>query len=71
MKRFHQLTKDQQTVAISFATSELKDCIEKGIIHFGHPISDTTIREYATCAAEDAYYAEIGDKVIYDIVEEA
>jgi hypothetical protein len=69
MKSFHQLTVAQQTTALSFALAELKECIEMGIVHFNKTISDSVLTEYATCAAKESFYAEEGDKVIYDIAE--
>lgn len=69
MKRFHELTKEQQKTAISFALTELKDLLEKGVVRFDRPASDEVLQEYAICAAEDAYYSEMGDKVIDDIIE--
>lgn len=69
MKRFHELTKDQQIEAVAFAETELKDCMEKGLISFDKPVSQDTVKEYATCAAEDAWYSQPTDKVIADIAE--
>lgn len=67
MKRFHELTKEQQEEAIQFAKRELKDCLEKKIISSDRPLSDAHLTDFATCAAEDAWYAEPTDKVISDI----
>jgi hypothetical protein len=68
MKRFNELTKSQQDEAVNFATLELKECIDMGIVSFDKPVDSHTLTQYATIAAEDAFYAEIGDKVIDDII---
>lgn len=69
MKKFYELTRPQQDQAVDFATRELEDCIQKGLISFDKPITKATLKDYAICAAEDAWYSEPGDKVIDDIVE--
>ena len=70
MKKFHELTKPQQKEAVALATIELRDCIEEGMIVFDKPITDDVLKEYAICAAEDAWYSQPFDKVIEGIAEE-
>lgn len=70
MKRFHELTESQQDQAVTFATDELKDCVERGLVSFDKPVNNTTLKDYAICAAEDAWYSEPGDKVIDDIASQ-
>jgi hypothetical protein len=70
MKRFHDLTKDQQDTAVSYAISEMKDCVEMGLIKFDKPVSDAVIKDYAICAAEDAWYSQPQDKIVADIADE-
>ena len=70
MKRYAQLSKSQQHTAVEFALSELKKCVEMGLVTFPKPVSEATLRDYAQVAAEEGWYAEPGDKVIDDIATE-
>ena len=70
MKRFHELTLSQQEEAIEYALSELKECIEIGMIEADKPLSKEFLRDCAMAMAEEAYYAEKGDKMVYHIAEE-
>lgn len=67
MKRFHELTKPQQELAIEWTIRELKDCIRMGIVDFGKTLSENRIRDFAVGAAEEAYYPEEYDKVVDEI----
>lgn len=69
MKRFEELNADQKGDAVEYALSELRDCIEKGLIHFEKRVSDSTLLGYAEAAAENALYAEEQDKIVYGIVQ--
>ena len=64
MKRFNELTKEQQREAVNFALGEIKSCMELGLIKFGNIVNKSHLEEYARIAAEDAYYTEEGDTVI-------
>ncbi len=70
MKRFEELTKPQQNEAVSFALAEMKECVEMGLIRFDKPVSDNMLKEYALCAAQDAWYSQPQDKIIADIADE-
>lgn len=67
MKRFHELTKQQQVVAVNYAESELKSLISLGIIELSKPGDAKQIKEFATIAAEEAWYPQPQDKVLDDI----
>jgi len=70
MKRFHELTKEQQDQAIEFAKQELKELISVNIICSDRPMTDENIHEFATIAAEDAFYSEKTDAIIEGIADE-
>ena len=70
MKRFKELTQDQQVIAVNYAARELKAALISGLIGCSKELNDETIEEYAHLAAEDAFYSEPGDKVIDDIAGE-
>jgi len=70
MKRFKELTDNEQVMAVNYAARELKAALMAGIIGCSAELSDETIEEYAHFAAEDAFYSEKGDKVIDDIAGE-
>jgi hypothetical protein len=63
MKRFHELTKEQQDQAIAFARNELK---ENPFIEQGDP---KRVDEFAQMAAEESFYSEKGDAIIADIAD--
>lgn len=69
MKRFNDLSRMQQDEAVGVAKKELLDLLEQGVIRFDKPVTDAVVNDFAVAAAEDAWYAEPGDKVIYEIVE--
>lgn len=69
MKRFNELTKNQQDQAVGYALSELKHCVEMGIVDFGKTMTDNVLKDYAIAAAMEAWYSEPHDRVIEDIVE--
>jgi hypothetical protein len=58
MKKFNELTIDQQIKAIEYAESEIKDMLKLGIIYFKKAITKTKLKEYALVMAEDALYNE-------------
>ena len=70
MKRFNELTKDQQDQAMNYALEELTGCIMRGLVHFEKPVDRSTLKEYALAAAETAWYSEREDKIISGIVED-
>lgn len=70
MKRFHELTKDQQEEAVNYALRELNVCVEMGIIEFPQSVTNDTIKGFAEAAAEDAWYSQPQDTVISDIASE-
>ena len=70
MKRFNELTATQQDEAVKVAKDELLDLLEQGVVRFDRPVTDAVVQDYAVAAAEDAWYAEPSDKVIYEIAEE-
>ncbi len=69
MKRFYELTKEQQDQAVEVARSEIKELISIGLISSDQPLTKEHLDEFAVCAAEDALYSEKTDKVIEGIVE--
>lgn len=69
MKRFNELTKSQQSQAVEYALTELKECINLGLLSFDKAVSDEVLCGYAEAAAENAYYACETDKIVYDIIE--
>lgn len=69
MKRFNELTKNEQESALAFAEAEVKELIEEGFVFTGKIATNEIVREYALIAAEEAWYSERDDKVIDDIVE--
>ncbi len=69
MKRFHELTKEQQDLAVSYAMGQMAESVENGLIRFDKPVSGDLLREYATYAAEEAWYAQVGEIVVYEIAE--
>ena len=69
MKRFHELTKEQQDQAVEVAREELTSLIGKGIICSDRPLTREHMDEFAQCAAEEAFYAEKTDKVVEGILE--
>ena len=71
MKRFYELNATEQKTAVDYAYDELTDLLEQEVIFFDRPVTDDVLLEYATVAAQEAYYPETGDKVVYDIVTES
>jgi hypothetical protein len=67
MKRFNELTNSQKEEAIQYALVQLKDAISEGFIHFGKAQSDEQLLGYAEAAAEEAFYAESEDKIVWEI----
>lgn len=60
MKRFDQLTQEQQMKAIEFAQRELKDSFSLGLIESNKPLSDSDILGLAMDAAEGGQYTDDG-----------
>lgn len=60
MKKFEELTKEQQNRAIEIATKEMKECADLGILAFNEPISESIIARYARDAAEGSLYSDSG-----------
>jgi hypothetical protein len=69
MKRFHELNKSQQEQAVAFARQELRELINNGVICSNRPLTKEDEYEFATCAAEEAFYSEKTDKVVEGIIE--
>ena len=71
MKRFHELSPSQQEEAIEYALSELKECVKMGIIEEDsrNPLSEEFLRSCAEAGAESAYYAEKGERMVYNIAD--
>lgn len=70
MKRFHELTKDQQEQAIVFAQDKLTGLLGDGIVvSENRPVKKSDLREVAEAAAEDAWYSEPTDFIVQDIAE--
>lgn len=67
MKRFHQLTEDQQQDAIVFAEKRLIEAIDSRLITTDKPINKSHLKHYATAAAEEAWYSEPTDMIVADI----
>lgn len=69
MKRFHELTKEQQEQAVDFAASKLQETINHGVLVSDRNLTQRDVREIATAAAEDAWYSEREDYVVADIAD--
>ena len=69
MKRFHELNKEEQELATQASFKELSECIHSGIIHFETVPTREQLNDIAEAAAEDAFYPEFGDRVLYNIVD--
>jgi hypothetical protein len=67
MKKYFDLTKSQQEEAVEYALNELRAAIAEGFIDFGRTLPDSLLLDYATSAAETAFYSEVEDKIIADI----
>lgn len=63
MKRFEQLTKEQQQKAIAFARTELIECIANGIIEVDGDAGERELDKLAETAAEGSNYDENGYRV--------
>lgn len=69
MKRFHELTKQQQEEAIEASSNEVMDLLKSGVVTLDGEVTRDRVREIGTMGAENAFYAEEGDKVFYNIAE--
>jgi hypothetical protein len=69
MKRFHELTPDQQKSAIAFTDRKLRELLAEGVLLGVTSLSEEEINNYAQAGAEDALYSEPTDIIIADIAE--
>lgn len=67
MKSFHQLTVDQQENAIAFASVELAQAIDCGLIEVRNTSPDT-IRSLAIDVAEGSKYDDNGKPIVDDVI---
>lgn len=68
MKRFEELTPQQQREAKETVFSMLLNSVKAGIIT--NIVSDDALTSYAEAAAEDAFYSEKGDLIVDNVVDQ-
>lgn len=64
MKKFEELTEEQQKNAVGFAQKELEDALSLGTIVVAAKLSDVEIAELAKVAAEESAYDDQGNAVV-------
>lgn len=69
MKRFHELTKQQQSVAIEHAKKTVGELIEQRVVTPDRTVTDTHMDEFAIGMCEDAWYSERTDHIVADIAD--
>jgi hypothetical protein len=69
MKKFYELTKEKQVVAIQYAERKVHELINHGVVVSDRQPTQADVREMATCMAEDAFYSERTDTIVADIAD--
>lgn len=63
MKRFYDLTKEQQNKAIEFATKTLAEAHSLGILEFNRELTKSEFHALAVDAAEESLYDNEGNAI--------
>lgn len=63
MKRFYELTEEQQAKAVEFATKNLAEAHSMGILEFNRELTKSEFQALAVDAAEESLYDNEGNAI--------